>query len=67
MADYLILDLKDGPVKIKLRPDVAPGHVERITALANHKVCAIRTASMRLSATGRPDARSRAGSVKPPV
>jgi peptidyl-prolyl cis-trans isomerase B (cyclophilin B) len=35
MADYLILDLKDGPVKIKLRPDVAPGHVERITALAN--------------------------------
>ncbi len=29
MADYLILDLKDGPVKIKLRPDLAPNHVAR--------------------------------------
>jgi cyclophilin family peptidyl-prolyl cis-trans isomerase len=35
MADYLILDLKDGPVKIKLRSDLAPGHVERITTLAD--------------------------------
>jgi cyclophilin family peptidyl-prolyl cis-trans isomerase len=34
MADYLILELKDGEVKIKLRPDLAPGHVERIKALA---------------------------------
>ncbi|HKX65285.1 MAG TPA: peptidylprolyl isomerase [Rhizomicrobium sp.] len=34
MADYLILDLKDGPVKIKLRSDLAPGHVERIKSLA---------------------------------
>jgi peptidyl-prolyl cis-trans isomerase B (cyclophilin B) len=34
MADYLILDLKDGPVKIKLRSDLAPGHVERIKTLA---------------------------------
>jgi peptidyl-prolyl cis-trans isomerase B (cyclophilin B) len=34
MADYLILDLKDGPVKIKLRSDLAPGHVDRIKALA---------------------------------
>ena len=34
MADFLILDLKDGPVKIKLRSDLAPGHVERIKALA---------------------------------
>jgi cyclophilin family peptidyl-prolyl cis-trans isomerase len=33
MADYLILDLKDGPVKIKLRADLAPNHVERIKAL----------------------------------
>jgi hypothetical protein len=33
MADSentLILDLKTGPVKITLRPDLAPGHVERI-------------------------------------
>jgi peptidyl-prolyl cis-trans isomerase B (cyclophilin B) len=34
MSDYLILDLKDGPVKIKLRPDLAPNHVERIKTLA---------------------------------
>jgi cyclophilin family peptidyl-prolyl cis-trans isomerase len=33
MTDYLVLDLKDGPVKIKLRPDLAPGHVERIKTL----------------------------------
>ena len=34
MSDYLILDLKDGPVKIKLRSDLAPNHVERIKTLA---------------------------------
>ena len=34
MADYLILELKDGPVKIELRPDLAPGHVERVKTLA---------------------------------
>ena len=34
MADYLILELKDGPVKIRLRGDLAPGHVERIKTLA---------------------------------
>jgi cyclophilin family peptidyl-prolyl cis-trans isomerase len=33
MTDYLVLDLKDGPVKIKLRSDLAPGHVERIKTL----------------------------------
>jgi peptidylprolyl isomerase len=34
MADYLILDLKTGPVKIQLRPDLAPEHVERVKTLA---------------------------------
>jgi peptidyl-prolyl cis-trans isomerase B (cyclophilin B) len=34
MADYLILELKDGAVRIKLRPDLAPGHVERVRTLA---------------------------------
>ena len=33
MADYLILDLKDGPVKVLLRSDLAPGHVERVKTL----------------------------------
>ena len=34
MAEYLILELKDGPVKIKLRSDLAPAHVERVKTLA---------------------------------
>ena len=34
MADYLILELKHGPVKIRLRDDLAPGHVARIKTLA---------------------------------
>jgi cyclophilin family peptidyl-prolyl cis-trans isomerase len=34
MADYVVMDLKTGPVKIKLRPDLAPNHVERIKTLA---------------------------------
>ena len=34
MTDYLILELKDGPVKIELRADLAPNHVERIKTLA---------------------------------
>ena len=34
MAEYLILDLKDGQVKIKLLPDLATGHVARIKELA---------------------------------
>ncbi len=36
MADYLTLSLSTGgDVKIKLRPDLAPGHVARIVELAN--------------------------------
>ena len=30
----LLLELKDGTVTIKLRPDLAPGHVERLKTLA---------------------------------
>jgi peptidylprolyl isomerase len=35
MADTLTLTLETGDVVIKLRPDLAPGHVERISGLAN--------------------------------
>lgn len=36
MADKLIFDLDSGgEVVIRLRPDLAPGHVERITGLAD--------------------------------
>ena len=32
--DTLIMTLESGPVTIRLRPDLAPGHVERIKELA---------------------------------
>ncbi len=35
MADTLTFKLDTGDVVIKLRPDLAPGHVARITELAN--------------------------------
>ncbi len=36
MSDQtLTLETTKGPVVIRLRPDLAPGHVERITTLAN--------------------------------
>ena len=36
MVEYLTLSLSSGgDVKIKLRPDLAPGHVARIVELAN--------------------------------
>lgn len=35
MANTMTIKLKTGEVKIKLFPDVAPKHVERMTALAN--------------------------------
>ena len=35
MANVLNMDLKSGRVVIKLRPDLAPNHVARITELAN--------------------------------
>jgi peptidylprolyl isomerase len=31
----LIMTLESGPVTIRLRPDLAPGHVQRISELAN--------------------------------
>jgi cyclophilin family peptidyl-prolyl cis-trans isomerase len=34
MSEYLIMDLKTGPVKIRLRPDLAPNHVARAKELA---------------------------------
>ena len=36
-TNTLTLDTTKGPVVIKLRPDLAPGHVERIKALVGEK------------------------------
>ena len=35
MANVLNMDLKSGRVVVKLRPDLAPNHVARVTELAN--------------------------------
>jgi peptidylprolyl isomerase len=35
MATHLVLTLAGGDVVIKLRPDLAPGHVERLVTLAD--------------------------------
>ncbi len=35
VSNTLMLQLKDGTVEIKLRPDLAPKHVERVSTLAN--------------------------------
>ena len=37
LENILHLDLKDGRVVIRLRPDIAPGHVARIKELAREK------------------------------
>ena len=34
-SNILVMTLESGDVRIKLRPDLAPKHVERITTLAN--------------------------------
>ena len=34
MSDTLVMELKSGPVRIKLHPDLAPNHVARIKELA---------------------------------
>ncbi len=33
-GNLLVIELKDGPVLVKLRPDLAPKHVERVKLLA---------------------------------
>ena len=35
LENTIIMQLESGPVTIKLRPDLAPGHVERIKELTN--------------------------------
>ena len=33
-AEFIVMQLKDGPVIIRLRPDIAPNHVALIKELA---------------------------------
>lgn len=67
--DTLIMDLETGPVKIRLRPDLAPGHVARIAELANEGfydgVVFHRVIDGFMAQGGDPTGRGSGGSKKP--
>jgi peptidylprolyl isomerase len=72
MADAentLILELETGPVTIELRPDLAPGHVERIKELAREgfydNVVFHRVIDGFMAQGGDPTGTGTSGSKKP--
>jgi peptidylprolyl isomerase len=69
MADTLTLHLSTGDVVIKLRPDLAPGHVERIVELAGEGfydgVTFHRVIDGFMAQGGCPDGTGMGGSSKP--
>jgi peptidylprolyl isomerase len=72
MADQtLTLTLDTGDVVIKLRPDLAPGHVERITELASEGfydgVVFHRVIPGFMAQGGDPTGTGRGGSAKPDI
>jgi peptidylprolyl isomerase len=69
VAEELIMTLEGGDVRIKLRPDLAPLHVERITELANegfyNGVVFHRVIPGFMAQGGDPTGRGTGGSKKP--
>lgn len=69
MAETLTLTLETGDVVIKLRPDLAPGHVARITELANEGfydgVVFHRVIPVFMAQGGDPTGTGMSGSKKP--
>jgi peptidylprolyl isomerase len=67
--DTLIMTLDTGPVTIRLRPDLAPGHVARIKALADEGfydgVVFHRVIAGFMAQGGDPTGTGRGGSPKP--
>jgi peptidylprolyl isomerase len=69
MAEKLTFTLESGDVVIKLRPDLAPGHVERITELAQegfyHGVVFHRVIPGFMAQGGDPTGTGMGGSDRP--
>ena len=69
MANSLIMNVKGGPVKIELRPDLAPNHVARITELTKEGfydgVVFHRVIPGFMAQTGDPTGTGTGGSKKP--
>ncbi len=67
--NILVIELKDGPVEILLRPDLAPKHVERIKALAGegfyNGIVFHRVIEGFMAQTGDPTGTGRGGSPYP--
>ncbi len=70
-SDTLMIQLKDGVVEIKLRPDLAPKHVEQITSLANKGfydgIIFHRVIPGFMAQTGDPTGTGRGGSELPDI
>lgn len=68
-SDTLMIQLKDGVVEVKLRPDLAPKHVEQITKLANEGfydgIIFHRVIPGFMAQTGDPTGTGRGGSELP--
>lgn len=69
MSDKLVMTLESGDVTIKLRPDLAPGHVERLVALSDEGfydgVAFHRVIPGFMAQGGCPDGRGTGGSKLP--
>lgn len=70
-SDTLMIQLKDGVVEIKLRPDLAPKHVAQITGLANKGfydgIIFHRVIPGFMAQTGDPTGTGRGGSELPDI
>jgi len=71
LENTLLLTLESGPVKIKMRPDLAPGHVDRIKELVREGfydgVVFHRVIPGFMAQGGDPTGTGRGGSAKPDI